>query len=614
LRYFFKILLSVTLIWLFCCAGRGDADAKFGNDPTYLTVGARVLGMGDAFVGVADDPAAIFLNPAGLGRIDDWQISSMSAKYLNIFDYRQLSGVYPTRIGTFGLGYGDSSIEFHYPSSEVIVIGDEIVIVPTGEVNGKYSNTALLVSYANHLSPSFMNDIELGGSLKFLSQNISATGLVNNQASGMEMNLGAFYPVNANLKLGMSVINALPASLGGKIKWTSQQEETFPALLKTGLSFRPRKELQLSLDMDKQLTRKDVMSLLHAGVEWWPGNSVAVRAGVDQSGTVDPGGNPAASNDFSLGLGFLLNGFRFDYAYHTYNNIADNATHYFSLTYGIWPEKLAAKRKDEYFSVVYPDDRAQLFDETVQIQGKVIDKRVNTVKVRGQKVGIDWLGAFKTEVPLELGGNRVTLEAFDNNGKSLKRVVWKIARLRTFWDVDADYWARQPIGQLGVLGVIRGYPNGSFRPEDIIIRSEIVALLMRTLGTEETNVRHIFRDVSRRHWAAGYIEAANANGIVEGYSDRTFQPAKAISRAEGATIVARFDKLPFSRVQEAPYSDVPGRHWAARAITQLKERGYLDFITGDKFHWQQPLSRGEVAAILAKTNYIKEKFEKMLDE
>ncbi|MCU0641814.1 MAG: S-layer homology domain-containing protein [Candidatus Margulisbacteria bacterium] len=590
--------------------------AKFANDPTQLSIGARVLGMGGGFTGIADDTSAIYLNPAGLDRVDDWQLSTMSGKFLNLYDYSQISALYPTLNGTFGIGYGGSNIEFRFPSSEVIIIGDEVRIIPTGEVSGKYANTALMFSYANHFRPWFwdLNDVHLGASLKILNQDLAATGITSNRASGMELNLGMLYPLNQQWGFGANLVNALPASMGGKITWSSTLIETLPASLKLGLAYRPNPNLVLALDQDRQLTRRDTPDLYHLGAEWFPSKTVAVRAGLDQSITADTAGNPAVSNDFSAGLGFMYNGFRFDYAYHTYNNLSANTTHYFSLTYGIWPEKLAEKRKVEFFDISSPADRSFLFEETVPFKGQVIDRRVSVVKVRGEQVSVGRDGQFETEVALPLGRNRILLEAYDSKGNLLKKVNWRLVRMPIFWDVEADHWARPAIGKLAALGVVRGYPNGSFQPDDLIIRSELVTLLMRSVGSEETTAQTPFSDVKPRHWARGYINSASKLGVVEGYKDGTFQPAKAISRAEGAMILARFDHLPNVRVLEAPYADVPGRHWAARAITQLKEHGTFDFIKGDNFGWREKMSRGETAYMLIKTNTLNDRLEKMFDD
>jgi hypothetical protein len=610
-----KSKIILVLIFTALCLNPALA-AKFAADPTQLTIGARVLGMGGGFVGLADDTSALYLNPAGLDRLDDWQISTMAGKYLNLYNYSQIAALYPTRFGTFGLGYGGSLNEFSFPSSEVIIIGDEIRFLPTGEVRGKYDNAALLLTYANHLNPNFwgLGDIELGGSLKLLTQDLAATGIPENKASGMELNLGALYFINQQWRLGATVINALPANLGGKITWSSGLIETLPATLKLGLCYRPNPRFQLLFDQDRTVLRRDIPTLTHVGAEWFLADTVALRAGLDQSLSADSAGNTAISNDLSLGLGLMANGFRFDYAYHTYNGLADNATQYFSLSYGIWPGKSADQRVAEYFIVKEPENRSFLFDEKITLKGEVIDRRVSELWVRGSKVPLGRSGEFSAELSLQVGRNRILLEAFDNRGRLLKKTNWELVRLPTFWDVDPDYWARTEIGKLAVIDVIIGYPNGAYNPDDIVIRSELVSLLMRSLGTEEVTVKGRFKDVKRRHWAAKYIEVANELGVVEGYEDRTFQPGKAVNRAEGATIVARFDKLPPSKVLEPPYSDVPGRHWAARAITQLKENGSFDFIKGNKFKWRTKLTRGEVAYLLARTKHINDKLKKLFDE
>ena len=50
-------------------------------------------------------------------------------------------------------------------------------------------------------------------------------------------------------------------------------------------------------------------------------------------------------NNFTAGVGFLLNGYRFDYAYHQYCSVSDNDTHYFSISYGLW-KTLHLQRKE----------------------------------------------------------------------------------------------------------------------------------------------------------------------------------------------------------------------------------------------------------------------------
>lgn len=605
-----RALLGLLLV---CCVASCAFGAKFANDPTRLSIGARVLGMGTSFTGLADDTSAIFLNPAGLGRINEWQVSSMSGKFINIFDYVQLSALYPTSYGTFGLGYGGSSIEFRYPSSEVIVIGDDIRIVPTGEVTGKYANTALLFSYGRQFSIYGLKGLSLGGSLKLLSQDLSASVGGAGTASGMELNLGALYPYNEDLTLGLSVINALPASMGGKITWTTNTEESLPAILRAGFAYRLLTEVadreykfNFTGDYEQYLTRSDVPALLHGGVEWFPIDFAALRLGLDQSQSADTSGNVSVSNDLTYGLSLFMRGFKFDFAYHTYNDIPDNATSYFSLSYS--PEKEEPKVEKQYISITAPVDGSVVYDARTMVQGKVLDREAAKVLVQDKEVEIDPRGTFAHETDLGLGRNFFLVKAYDKDGKFLKQINLRVIRLVTFKDLKEGYWAKLPIEQLATLKIISGYPDETFRPEATINRAELVTLLMKIKGTRVGGRGTKFSDVPAGHWAASYISQAVGEGVVKGYPDGTYRPAKAINRAEGISVIARFAKLPESRVLEAPYPDVPGRHWAVSSIAAAKEAGLLDYIK-DGFKPNAALSRGEVAYVLSKTELVSGKIK-----
>ena len=249
--------MLLVLIWV----SASDA-VKIANDPSRLIVGARILGLGGAFSAIADDTGAIFINPAGLGKAENWEISSMSGKFINIFDYVQVSSVYPTRFGNFGLGYGGSLINFSFPSTEVIVIGDETRIVPSGEVSGKYGNTALFLSYGKGFD-LFRRKIYLGAALKILSEQLSATSIQGGTASGYDLNFGALYPANEYLSLALTAHNILSSDMGGRVKWDTGTEEILPSYLKFGLAYKILKrdwseksnehELLLTADYDYYL-------------------------------------------------------------------------------------------------------------------------------------------------------------------------------------------------------------------------------------------------------------------------------------------------------------------------------------------------------------------------
>ncbi|MDI6731901.1 MAG: hypothetical protein QME05_04910, partial [Candidatus Margulisbacteria bacterium] len=281
------------------------ADVTLSNDPTQLSVGARVLGMGRAFAGISDDPSAIFINPAGLGKADNLQLSSMSSKYLGEFDYVQASALYPTPYGTFGIGYGGSSINFTTYSSEVVTVGGQQQVAATGEVRGTYSDSALLIAYGNKINFLKLNNLYIGGSLKYISQSLAAIGISSGTGSGTGLSLGALYPVRKDLSLGLSLQNTLV----NKVVWNTNAEENLPGIMKLGLAcnllgkngvIKHQQELQLAFDWDNYLNGQN-FSVAHLGAEWSVVPTITLRAGIDAS-------------NLSAGVGLWFNDFRFDYA------------------------------------------------------------------------------------------------------------------------------------------------------------------------------------------------------------------------------------------------------------------------------------------------------------
>ena len=105
----------------------------------------------------------------------------------------------------------------------------------------------------------------------------------------------------------------------------------------------------------------------------------------------------------------------------------------------------------------------------------------------------------------------------------------------TFTDVDSDAWYNLAVSTLAKAGVISGYPDGSFNPNGKITRAELVSIATRFFTTIEVGDSK-FSDIAG-HWAAKAIDEAYIKGIIKGYSDGTFRPDQAVTRAEAMKIV-----------------------------------------------------------------------------
>lgn len=112
------------------------------------------------------------------------------------------------------------------------------------------------------------------------------------------------------------------------------------------------------------------------------------------------------------------------------------------------------------------------------------------------------------------------------------------SKTNNYSDVSSTDWYNNAISTLSKLGIIDGYPDGTFRPMAGITRAEFAKMAVSFFELTESQKNHadIFSDISTS-WARQYINAAYLCNIISGYPDGTFKPAKLITRAEAMTIV-----------------------------------------------------------------------------
>ena len=139
----------------------------------------------------------------------------------------------------------------------------------------------------------------------------------------------------------------------------------------------------------------------------------------------------------------------------------------------------------------------------------------------------------------------------------------------SFSDVNDSAWYAASVGYLEALGVLKGTGSGYFEPKREVTRAEFTAMLVRCVRL--TTYGHAdFSDVPAGYWAAADIGTASANGLVRGYPDGTFRPKAAITRAEAVLAVYRMLKRSCTDAEAGvfwkTYSDVTPSHWAYMEI------------------------------------------------
>ena len=175
-----------------------------------------------------------------------------------------------------------------------------------------------------------------------------------------------------------------------------------------------------------------------------------------------------------------------------------------------------------------------------------------------------------------------------------------------FRDVPGGYWASCDINKLTENNVIAGYPDRTFKPALPVSRAEMASLIVKgfNLNDEMTAPQQNFDDVPIEHWANDKINKAVANGLMSGYPNNTFHPDEALSRAEALTIISKGVNCPMDECkakeilsQYCDGNDVAS--WAQIPIAKALESGAtVDMPNPQEIAPNRDASRAEVASML----------------
>lgn len=135
-----------------------------------------------------------------------------------------------------------------------------------------------------------------------------------------------------------------------------------------------------------------------------------------------------------------------------------------------------------------------------------------------------------------------------------------------FPDVDQSRWSVTAISYMSKLGIVKGYPDGDFKPEASITRAEFAAMAAGFADLQEGD--KTFSDLDSSHWAYDVVRKAASAGWISGYPDGTFKSDNPITRAEVVTITNKM----LNRKADQDFVD--------RNLDKL-----LSFIDLNKDHW-----------------------------
>ena len=187
--------------------------------------------------------------------------------------------------------------------------------------------------------------------------------------------------------------------------------------------------------------------------------------------------------------------------------------------------------------------------------------------------------------------------------KNLKKVISAVAALAisasavsafavNFPDVPEDASYAQAVQELSALGVVSGFEDGTFRPDELVTRAQmakfIVDALAETEQADASKANTQFNDVSADHWAKGYINQGVSDGFISGYSSTEFGPDDNVTYVQAQSMLVR-------AIGYQTYAEGSGG-WPNGYKTWAASQGITDGISGIADDTQ--LTRAQVAQLV----------------
>ncbi len=171
----------------------------------------------------------------------------------------------------------------------------------------------------------------------------------------------------------------------------------------------------------------------------------------------------------------------------------------------------------------------------------------------------------------------------------------------TFIDTQG-HWAEEEIIRMFQKSVVKGYVDGSFRPDMCVSRAEFITMVNRAMGFQK-KAAISFSDVNTENWYHDEIARAVKEGYIKGYTDGTMNPNGKISRQEAAVIIFRLlnmeeenEKRPVDKFSDSETVS----SWSKEEVNKVVSEGYMIGYPNKTFNPLGEVSRAETVAILSR--------------
>lgn len=170
----------------------------------------------------------------------------------------------------------------------------------------------------------------------------------------------------------------------------------------------------------------------------------------------------------------------------------------------------------------------------------------------------------------------------------------------SFADVDPNSWYAPYVEQLAAAGIINGYDDGTFRPQNNVSRAEFCKLMAGILPENIPSDKDVkFSDVKEGSWYYDSVMTMAKAGYIQGYGDGIFAPDKEISRAEISTIIYNVFKADLKvNHPDVSFTDVKEDQWFYDAVMALAKAGYVNGKGDNIFAPNEQATRAQAAKFI----------------
>ena len=231
--------------------------------------------------------------------------------------------------------------------------------------------------------------------------------------------------------------------------------------------------------------------------------------------------------------------------------------------------------------------------------------KINGIPVERDCLATDGINCpINIETESSMSALRKTMVPFNYTPEAITGAAAPLTS-SVFPDIPDGFWASCDINKLAENNVVVGYPDRTFKPNIPVSRAEFATMAVKGLNLENYSAAQThFKDVPKNHWANRAINASVAEGLMTGYPNNTFKPNNPVSRAEALTILSKGVQCDIDncKAQEilSQYSDggmVPS--WAAIPVAKSLNAGALaDMPNPSQIRPNSDASRAELASML----------------